>query len=105
MSLTACSSFQIQEPPTVITETKIVNPPKPIVSTPDELTLRDISFIIVTKDNVGDIFANIKGDKVLFAISVEDYEKLALNLSDIRSYIQQQKEVIILYENVWKKDP
>jgi len=32
------------------------------------------------------------------AFSVKDYENLALNISELRRYIGQQKEIIIYYE-------
>lgn len=62
-----------------------------------------MEFIIVTPDNFEEVFANLKGDKVLFALTSKGYEDIALNLSDVRAYINQQKRIIILYENVWKE--
>lgn len=91
------------EPPAkIITEIQEVAPPKPIVSNPDQLRLREIEFIIITPENADEVFASLKDNKVVFAITAEGYENLSLNLSDIRAYIQQQKQVIILYEDVWK---
>ena len=92
------------EPPAkIVTEIQTVTPPKPTVAQPDQLRLREFEFIVVTPDNVEEVFANLKGDQVLFALTTKDYENIALNLSDIRAYIQQQKQVILLYENVWKE--
>lgn len=65
----------------------------------DPLDLRDVEFIIVTKDNIDEVFEKLKGDKVLFGLTPENYENIALNLSDLRAYIAQQKSIIILYEN------
>ena len=94
--------WNVQEPPTVITEYKTVKPPKPVVIPPDELSLRNVEFIVITPDNVEEVLANLKGDAVLFAVTTDGYENIALNLSDIRAYIQQQKQIILLYENAWK---
>ena len=102
MSLAGCSSWTVKEPPKVVTEYKTILPPEPVVSSPDELTLRDVEFIIVTEDNAEEVFSEVKGDKVLFAITVKDYENLALNLNDIRSYIEQQNQIILVYKKVWK---
>lgn len=84
-----------------MTETEFVKPPKPSVPSSDELNLRDFEFIIITPDNVEEVFANMRGDKALFALTAKGYENIALNLSDIRSLIQQQKAIIAIYEKQW----
>jgi len=92
----------VQPPAKIVTQTEYVTPPAPIVPNADALSLRDIEFVIVTPENFEEVFANLKGDKVLFALTSKGYEDMALNLSDVRAYIQQQKRIIILYQNVWK---
>lgn len=99
--LAACSSNPIVPPAKIITNTEYLTPPQPIVTEPDPLSLKDVEFIIVTEDNFKEVFANLKDDKVLFALTTKGYEDMALNINDIRSYIQQQKRVIILYRKVW----
>ena len=76
-----------------------VKPPKPIVPTPDQLDLRTFEWIVITPDNVDEVFNGIQGEKVLFAVTAGGYEAIALNLSDVRALIQQQKEIIAIYEN------
>jgi hypothetical protein len=38
------------------------------------------------------------GEFLFYAISVRDYETLALNMADIKRYVDQQKQIIIYYE-------
>ena len=38
-------------------------------------------------------------------MSVRDYETLALNMAEIKRYIQQQKEIIIYYEKAVEPKP
>lgn len=85
-----------------MTETEFVKPPKPSVPSPDELNLREFEFIIITPENVEEVFANMRGDKALFAVTSKGYENIALNLSDIRSLIQQQKSIILAYEKAFE---
>ena len=103
LSLAACSSNPVQPPAKIITETEYVTPPQPIVSQPDQLALRDVDFIIVTADNFEEVMADLRDDKVLFALTAKGYEDIALNLADIQAYIKQQKQVIILYERAWEE--
>jgi len=101
LSLAACSSNPVQPPAKIVTNTEYVTPPQPIVTLPDTLELKEIEFIIVTPENIEEVLTNLKDDKVLFALTAKGYEDIALNLSDIRAYIQQQNQVILLYRKVW----
>lgn len=69
---------------------------------PDVLSLRDINFIIITPENATEVFAKLKDEKVLFALTAKGYEDTALNLGDIRAYMRQQNRVIVLYKDAFK---
>lgn len=103
MLLTACSS--VKELP--VTEVKVktieIQKPAPIVQAVDQLSLRPISWIILTPENIDEQFAKIKsGELVLFAVTTTGYENIALNLSDIRSLIEQQQAIIAIYQKSYK---
>lgn len=84
----------------MITETEYVQPQKPIVPTINPLIMRDIEFIIVTPENVDQVFADINSDDVvIFGVTDKGYEDIASNLADLRAYIQQQKKIIGIYES------
>lgn len=60
---------------------------------------------MVTEGNLGDFqkrFVKENGDLVFYALSVRDYETLALNMAELKKYIQQQKEIIVYYEEAVK---
>ena len=42
---------------------------------------------------------------MFYAVSVHDYENLAINMSELYRYIKQQKEVIIYYEKAVTDKP
>jgi hypothetical protein len=44
------------------------------------------------------------GADAYIAISVKDYENLALNFAELRRYIEQQKEIILYYEEAVKPE-
>lgn len=97
--LSGCSPAEIQPVPIVETRTVEIKNPAPIVPSIDQLKLRDVQWKIVTPDNIDEIFQSVAGDVVLFAITADGYEALALNLSDLRMLIQQQQQVIMVYKN------
>jgi hypothetical protein len=47
-------------------------------------------------------FTDKNGELVYVAISIKDYENLALNIAEIRRYLNQQTEIIIYYEEAVK---
>lgn len=100
--LSGCAQ-KVKEIPVVETRTVEINKQAPIVPSTDQLNLRDVEWKIITPDNIEKHFDSLKGgDAVLFAITSNGYEKLALNLSDLRAYIQQQKEIIAIYESSYR---
>tara|TARA_Y100001963_G_scaffold160149_1_gene268310 strand:- start:7541 stop:7786 length:246 start_codon:yes stop_codon:yes gene_type:complete len=63
--------------------------------------MNDVYFYVVTEENLEEFQARFKkenGDLLFYAISVRDYETIALNMAELKRFIQQQKEIIIYYE-------
>ena len=101
--LAACGSTPIEEVKPVEIRTIEVPRPAPIVPTVDQLRLRPVNWIIITPDNIEQSFAKIQsGEVVLFAVTTQGYENIALNLSDIRAMIEQQKKIIAIYQKQYK---
>jgi hypothetical protein len=101
--LSACGK-SIPEPVTPIQVRTIETPrPAPVVPSVDQLQLREVKWTIVTPDNVSEVFASLPGEAVLFAVTTDGYEALALNLSDVRAMVQQQQKIIAIYQNSYRK--
>ena len=99
-SLTACSLFSKPEQ-VVVTQVEYVERTIPIQPRPKPVTLYDIEFYAVTDENLEEFlerFEKDNGDVVFFAISVPDYENIALNMGELRRFIEQQRSVIVYYE-------
>lgn len=63
--------------------------------------MNDISFKVVTSENIEEFkteFEKENGALVFYAMTVRDYESMAMNLAELRRYLLQQKEVIVYYE-------
>lgn len=62
---------------------------------------------VVSKENYDDFvkeFESKNGGDAYIALSVKDYENLALNFAELRRYIEQQKQIILYYEEAVKPD-
>ena len=98
--LISCSSL-IPEPQ-IITETVTIRPSIAIVPKPRPVDLSDMEWRVVTHENVDEFIQSIgigsSGEYVFYAISVRDYEKIALNINELKRYILQQQEIIAYYE-------
>lgn len=96
--LTACSSNPKER---IVTQTVIQAPDIPIKEWPRPIKLMDIRWYVVTKSSLEDFMKEYEkktGDMVFFAMSVPDYEKMSLNVAELKRYIEQQNAVVVYYE-------
>ena len=97
--LSSCTRVPEKE---IVTVETLVKPNIPIVERPKGLNLSTPYFHVVTKENLEGFIEDFKkkngSELVFYAMSVRDYEKMALNLADLRRYIEQQDAVIVYYE-------
>jgi hypothetical protein len=81
--------------------TKVEKTTVPIVPRPKPLNLVDTRIYVVNKDNYDEFvkeFTEANGELVYVALAVKDYENLALNIAELRRYLNQQTEIIVYYE-------
>ena len=73
----------------------------PTQNRPRALNMSDITWFVVTSENFEEFkkrYTKANGEFLFYALSVRDYENLAVNMAEIKSYIEQQKQIIIYYE-------
>jgi len=101
--VTGCSSiFGVGEKDVNI-KTVRVDRNIPIQPWPKPVNMAGINLYVVTENNYEEFkerFMSKNKDFVYVAMSVKDYENLAINVQDVKRYIKQQKEIIIYYEVV-----
>ena len=89
-------------PKEVQVQTKFVEKQIPIQGHPKGLNLFPMQFYAVTEENFEEFKEKFEkengGRLVYFALSVPDYENLSLNMGELKRYIEQQKTIIIYYE-------
>ena len=80
----------------------------PVVARPKALQLNDTRVFVVNKGNYDEFvkeFTDTYGELAFVALSMKDYENLALNIADIKRYLEQQKEIIVYYERAVTEEP
>ena len=92
-----CASVE----PQVVLKTDYVVKDIPIQPRPKPLNLHRVKWYAVTPENMEEFLARFEeesGINVFFAVSVPDYENMSLNVAELRRYINQQKALIVYYE-------
>lgn len=91
----------------VKTVTQVQKVTVPIVARPKPISLVDTQVYVVNQGNLEEFIAEFKeqnGELAFVALSIDTYENLALNVAELRRYINQQNEIIIYYEEAMKPD-
>lgn len=104
LTLTACSARTVE--PTVVTKTEYVEQNIPIQSRPSKVEFGPVDWFVITQDNLEEKLAEIEsqsGSVVFFAVSAKGYENLALGIGELRRYINEQKAIIVYYEDAIKE--
>ena len=100
--LNGCAGLAVKE----LQSYKIEKKREPLdLPMPQPLSLVDVEWIVVTKDNVDEVMEKVKaegGDYALFAVTDEGYKKLSLNFADIRNKLYEQQQIILSYKEYYE---
>lgn len=103
--ISGCSSFYKPEKE-IVTVTKLVERQIPTVPHPRQVQMNEIKIYVVSpEENFEDFkkeFEAKNGVDSYVAISIKDYENLGKNFAELRRFIEQQKQIILYYEEAVK---
>lgn len=94
--MTGCAWLSEPDPVTLV-----ITPDITIVDRPSPLQLKPIEFSAVSSRNVEEFLVNNEnrhGEIVFIALEVFDYENLALNMGELKRFIEEQQAIIKYYE-------
>jgi hypothetical protein len=77
----------------------------PTVSRPKPVQLNDVRVYVVNERILDQFISEFKerhGEVAFVALSMQDYENLALNVAELRRFINQQTQIIVYYEEAVK---
>ena len=101
----SCSTFKSEKQVEVITQE--IEKPKLNLDVVEPLDLKPIKWIVITRENVAQVFSEIEqeGKSVaLFALDTDTYEILAINMEDIKRYILTQNKILIKYKEYYESE-
>ena len=105
--LVGCAGNKVKPEPKVVIQKEIEKKLPLNIADPLPLELQEIQWVIVTRDNIEEMWAEIEGDNegvALFALRHGDYERLALNIADIRSVIGEYVIILKRYRQYYEEE-
>ena len=106
-SLSGCASFDFlgkREKPIEIT-TKAADKTPLDISHPDPLKLKPVEWVVMTPANQEEIFKKIEekgADPVVFGLTPDGYQALAVTIAELRNMINTQRNIIIKYKEYYE---
>lgn len=102
--LSGCAGlFRSERPITV--QTQVVERTPLAIDLPAPLQPRVTRWIIITPDNAESVWQDLrdrKMDLVLFAVTDNGYEEMAMTQAEIRNLIRLQREIILKYQEYYE---
>lgn len=69
------------------------------------LKAREFNWLVVTPENIEQIWTKLKEqnvDLVIFALTDDGYQELAMTMAEVRNYIASQRSIIIKYKEYYE---
>ena len=102
LSLSGCSSL----PKTVDYSAEPVERPLLILPESEIANMKEVDYLVVTEENIDEVWRELEAAGkpiVLFALTHEGYEALALNNAEVIRYLSEQKAILIAYKEYYEK--
>ena len=104
--LVGCAGNKVKPESKVVIQ-KVIEKKLPLnIANPEPLNLDHIEWVIVTRENIDEVWAQIEGDNegvALFALRHGDYERLAMNIVEIRKLIGEYVIILKQYKEYYEE--
>ena len=105
--LVGCAGNKVKPEQKVVIQ-KVIEKKLPLnIADPEPLELADVEWVIVTRENIDEVWAEIEADNegvALFALRHGDYERLALNIADIRAQLGEYVIILKRYREYYEEE-
>ena len=105
--LVGCAGNKVKPESKVVIQ-KVIEKKLPLnIADPEPLELADVEWVIVTEENIAKVWKQIVADNegvALFALRHGDYERLALNIVDIRAQLGEYIIILKRYRKYYEEE-
>jgi hypothetical protein len=107
--LSGCASFSLfgDRVKPVQIETKAVERTRLDIPMPSPLSPKPVEWILITPQNADEVWAKLKEkniDLVLFGLTDDGYEELAMTMAELRNFIATKRQIIIKYKEYYEPE-
>jgi hypothetical protein len=88
-------------------QTKAVERTRLNIKEPTPLTGKPMQWVVITPENAEEVWKRLKDentDLVLFGLTDDGYEQLAITMAEIRNFIAQQRIIILKYKEYYEPE-
>ena len=109
ISLSGCASFSLfgSKVKPVEVQTKAVERTRLDIPLTSPLSPKPVEWILITPQNAEEVWARLKeknADLVLFGLTDDGYEELAMTMVELRNLIATQRQIIIKYKEYYEPE-
>jgi len=109
INITGCATFSLfgDDVKPIEVQTKAVERTPLNLADPPSIKPRTPTWYVITPDNIDEVWSKLKdknADLVLFAVTDDGYEELAITMAEIRAYIKAQKVIIVKYKEYYEPE-
>jgi hypothetical protein len=88
-------------------QTKAVERTRLNIKEPTPLSGKPMQWVVITPENAEEVWKRLKEentDQVLFGLTDDGYEQLAITMAEIRNFIAQQRIIILKYKEYYEPE-
>jgi len=109
LMLSGCASFSLfgDRVKPVEVQTKAQERTRLDLPMPAPLAPKPVEWILVTPQNADEVWAKLReknADLVLFGLTDDGYEELAMTIVELRNFIATQRQIIIKYKEYYEPE-
>lgn len=103
--ISGCVSLGWKSPEPVVIKKESVERTRLNLADPTPLKSRSPKWVVITPENADKVWKDLKEQKVdlvLFALTDEGYEELAVTMAELRNFINTQRTIILKYKEYYE---
>lgn len=106
-SLTGCASFNLfgEKVKPIEVVSKPVEKTRLDIANPDPIKTKPIEWVVITPENLDEVWKRLESKNqnlVLFALTDDGYQQLAITIADLRNLINTQRTIILKYKEYYE---
>jgi hypothetical protein len=106
-SLSGCASFSLfgEKVKPIEVVSKPAEKTRLDIANPDPIKTKPIEWVVVTPENIDEVWKRLEAKNqnlVLFAVTDDGYQQLAVTIAELRNFLNTQRTIILKYKEYYE---